>query len=527
VIKKTFYITTPIYYVNGDPHMGHAYTTIACDVMARFKRLDGFDVRFLTGTDEHGIKVDQAARAAGIPAQQFTDQVAELFKAIVPTLNISNDDFIRTTEARHKKGAQAFWEAIAASGNIYKGGYSGWYAVRDEAYYAEDETEIKDGKRIATASGAECTWMEEESYFFKLSEWGDRLLDFYAKSPDFIGPDSSKNEVISFVKSGLKDLSISRTTFDWGIEVPGPAGEGPPTGPKHVMYVWLDALSNYITALGYGQDDDSLFKKYWNGGPVVHVVGKEITRFHCVYWPAFLMAAGIKVPERVYANGWWVAEGQKMSKSLGNVITVENLIERYGVDGARYVLLRDLPFGNDGNFVHDNAVNRLNADLSNGVGNLAQRSLSMIQKNCEGKVPQPGAFTAEDTALLKSAQVDLLPAMREQFDAFKFNKALDAITDVANAANQYVDFQAPWKLKKEDPARMATVLYVLAETSRCIALALQPFMPTATAKMLDQLSVPQDQRDFLHLSAASALKAGTALPAPEGVFPRLEVKAAA
>lgn len=515
--KNTFYITTPIYYVNGDPHMGHAYTTIACDVMARFKRLDGFDVHFLTGTDEHGIKVDQAARAANIPAQQFTDQVAELFKAIVPALNISNDDFIRTTEERHKAGVRVLWQKMQESGDIYKGGYSGWYAVRDEAYYAEDETEVKDGKRIAKASGAECTWMEEESYFFKLSEWGDRLLDFYAKNPDFIGPDSSKNEVISFVKSGLKDLSISRTTFDWGIKVPG--------DEKHVMYVWVDALANYITALGYGQDDDSLFKKFWPAD--VHVVGKEITRFHCVYWPAFLMSAGIAPPKRVYANGWWVAEGQKMSKSLGNVITVDDLINRYGVDGARYVLLRDLPFGNDGNFIHDNAVARLNADLSNGLGNLAQRSLSMIAKNCDGKVPQPGAFSAEDTELLKSAQESLLPIMRREFDAFKFNKALDAVTEVTNAANQYVDKQAPWKLKKEDPARMQTVLYVLAEVSRCLAIALQPFMPVSTNKLLDQLVVPTDARGFENLSAQSALKSGTALPAPEGVFPRLEVKQAA
>ncbi len=519
--NKTFYITTPIYYVNGDPHMGHAYTTIACDVMARFKRLDGYDVRLLTGTDEHGIKVKQAAEAAGVAPQAFTDKVSELFRAIIPALNISNDDFIRTTETRHKQGAQALWKAMEASGDIYKGGYSGWYAVRDEAYYAEDETEVKDGKRFAIASGAECTWMEEESYFFKLSEWGDRLLKFYDENPDFIGPDSSKKEVISFVKGGLKDLSISRTTFDWGIKVPG--------DEKHVMYVWVDALANYITALGYGQADDTLFKKYWpsagdagNTNSPVHVVGKEITRFHCVYWPAFLMSAQIAPPKRVYANGWWVAEGQKMSKSLGNVITTQDLIDRYGIDGARYVLLRDLPFGNDGNFVHENAVNRLNADLSNGLGNLAQRTLSMIQKNCEGKVPTPGAFTAEDKALLKSAQEDLLPILRREFDAFKFNRALDAVMDVTTAANQYVDTQAPWKLKKEDPARMATVLYVLAETVRCLAIALQPFMPASTARMLDQLVVPEDARSFNNLPAPNALKAATALPEPQGVFPRLE-----
>jgi methionyl-tRNA synthetase len=513
---KTYYITTPIYYVNGDPHMGHAYTTIACDVMARFKRLDGFDVRFLTGTDEHGIKVLQAARDKGVDPQVFTDQVAQSFKDILPALNISNDDFIRTTEPRHKAGAQALWKAMMDAGDIYKGGYAGWYAVRDEAYYAEDETEMKDGKRFAIASGAECTWMEEESYFFKLSSWGDRLLKFYDENPDFIGPDSSKKEVISFVKSGLKDLSISRTTFDWGIKVPG--------DEKHVMYVWVDALANYITALGYGQADDSLFKKYWPAD--VHAVGKEITRFHCVYWPAFLMSAKVAPPKRVYANGWWIMEGQKMSKSLGNVVTPADLINRYGVDGARYVLLRDLPFGNDGNFVHENALNRLNADLSNGLGNLAQRSLSMIAKNCGGVVPTPGAFTPEDNALLDAAR-NVLNAVRTEFDGFKFNRALDAIGEVTNAGNQYVDTQAPWKLKKEDPARMATVLYVLAETVRCIALTIQPFIPVSANKLLDQLAVPETARGFDAISASAALKPGTTLPEPQGVFPRLEVQKAA
>jgi methionyl-tRNA synthetase len=519
--KKPYFVTTPIYYVNGDPHMGHAYTTIACDVLARFKRLDGYDVRFLTGTDEHGIKVLQAARDKGVEPQAFTDDISKLFQAILPDLNISNDDFIRTTESRHKAGAQKLWEEIAASGNIYKGGYAGWYAVRDEAYYAEDETEQRDGKRYAISSGAECTWMEEESYFFKLSAWGDKLLEFYAKNPDFIGPESSRNEVIAFVKSGLKDLSISRTTFDWGVRVPG--------DEKHVMYVWLDALSNYITALGYGSSDDTLFQKYWQGKDAftINMVGKEITRFHCVYWPAFLMAANIKPPSKVYANGWWIMEGQKMSKSLGNVVTPADLIARYGVDGARYALLRDLPYGNDGNFVHENALNRLNADLSNGLGNLAQRTLSMINKNCDAKIPTPGSFTDDDKSLLKSAQVDLLPILRREFDAIKFNKALDAIMDITNAANQYVDKQAPWKLKKEDPARMATVLYVLAETVRNLAIAIQPFVPTSANKLLDQLVVPSDAREFAHISAANALKFGVSLPEPAGVFPRLETKAAA
>lgn len=511
--KKPFYITTPIYYVNGDPHMGHAYTTIACDVTARFKRLDGYDVHFLTGTDEHGIKVMQAARDAGIEPQAFTDKVAAQFKAILPSLNISNDDFIRTTEGRHKQGAQALWRKLQESGDIYKSTYSGWYAVRDEAYYAEDETEMRGDKRVAIASGAECTWMEEESYFFKLSAWGDRLLDYYAKNPDFIQPESRKNEVISFVKQGLKDLSISRTTFNWGIPVPD--------DDKHVMYVWIDALANYITALGYGQGDDAMFKKFWPAD--FHVVGKEIIRFHCVYWPAFLWAAGIDAPKKVFAHGWWTAEGQKMSKSLGNVITPADLIARYGIDGTRYALLRDVPFGNDGDFNHELVTNRINNDLANGLGNLAQRTLSMIAKNCEGKVPQSGPLNAEDNQLLDLVHDQLVPAMRAQLDNMQFSKALDEFTKAVNMANGYVDAMAPWKLKKEDPARMATVLYVLAETVRGLAIAIQPFVPESANKMLDQLSVPADARSFAHIGADKALQAGTALPEPQGVFPRLEV----
>lgn len=519
--NKTFYITTPIYYVNGEPHIGHAYTTIACDVMARFKRLDGYDVRFLTGTDEHGIKVMQAARAAGVEPQAFTDKIAESFKAVLPALNITNDDFIRTTEARHKAGAQALWQKLVEAGAIYKNTYAGWYAVRDEAYYAEDETELKGDKRYAISSGAECTWMEEESYFFKLSEWGDKLLDYYAKNPDFIQPEARKNEVISFVKQGLKDLSISRTTFDWGIKVP--------SDDKHIMYVWIDALANYITALGYGQPDATLYTKYWEqGAERVHVVGKEIIRFHCVYWPAFLMAANVPVPHRVFAHGWWTVEGQKMSKSLGNVIAPADMMARYGVDAARFALLRDVPFGNDGDFSHDQVVNRINADLANGLGNLAQRTLSQIYKNCDAKVPTAGALTDDDKKLLQAAQEGMLKAVRAELANFKYNRALDAVWEVVNAANLYVDVQAPWKLKKENPERMATVLYVLAETVRCLALIIQPFCPTAANKLLDQVAVGQgDARTFAALNAANALKSGTPLPEPQGVFPRLETQKAA
>lgn len=513
---KTYYITTPIYYVNGEPHLGHAYTTIACDVAARFKRLDGYKVHFLTGTDEHGIKVHQAARAAGVDPQTFTDKVAQSFMDILPALDITNDDFIRTTSARHKAGVQALWQKLVDAGAIYKSSYSGWYAVRDEAYYQEDETELRDGKRYATASGAECTWMEEESYFFKLSEWGEKLLAFYEANPDFIQPDARRNEVLSFVKQGLKDLSISRTTFDWGIPVPGDS--------KHVMYVWIDALANYITALGY-PDEKGLFGTFWPAD--VHVVGKEIIRFHCVYWPAFLMAAGIAPQKKVFAHGWWTVEGQKMSKSVGNVIAPADLVARYGVDASRFALLRDVAFGSDGDFSHDRVINRINADLANGLGNLAQRTLSMIAKNCDAKVPAYGAFTPEDSALLLAAQKTMLEDARREFDALAFHKALDAVWSVVNAANQYVDAQAPWKLKKEDPARMATVLYVLAETVRNLAIIVQPFMPTSAGRLLDQLAIPADARSFAQISPAHALKTGTPLPEPQGVFPRLEVKPAA
>jgi methionyl-tRNA synthetase len=508
---KPYYITTPIYYVNGEPHLGHVYTTVACDVLARFKRLDGNDVFFLTGTDEHGLKVHQAAKARGIDPQKFTDEVSKIFKDVLPPFNISNDDFIRTTEDRHKRASQALWTKLVESGDIYLDKYSGWYAVRDEAYYGEEELiTTPDGKKIAP-SGAECNWVEEESYFFRLSAWQDRLLKYYDENPDFIQPDTRRNEVISFVKGGLKDLSISRTTFDWGIPVPG--------NPKHVMYVWIDALTNYLTAIGYPDEDSQTFKKFWPAD--LHMVGKEIIRFHCVYWPAFLIGADLPPPKKVFAHGWWTAEGEKMSKSLGNVILPGDLIERYGVDASRYFLLREVPFGNDGDFSHAQAVQRINNDLANGLGNLAQRTLSMIAKNCGEAIPAPGPLTAEDKTLLEMAQVKMLAAARIELDRQRFHKALDEIWSVVTAANGYIDAQAPWTLKKTDSARMETVLYVLAEVIRCLGLIVQPFMPDSATKMLDQLAVPADQRGFEFLNAGHMLKPNTKLPSPQGVFPRI------
>ncbi|MBO6950207.1 MAG: methionine--tRNA ligase [Rhodospirillales bacterium] len=507
--QPTYYVTTPIYYVNDAPHIGHAYTTLACDVLARFKRLDGYDVRFLTGTDEHGQKVEKSAQAAGMDPQAFTDKVSQNFRDLADFMNFSHDDFIRTTEDRHVKACQAVWKKLEEAGDIYLDNYGGWYAVRDEAFYGEDElTKTRDGKRIAP-SGAEVEWVEEPSYFFKLSAWGDKLLAHYEKNPDFILPDSRRNEVMSFVKGGLNDLSISRTTFNWGVKVPG--------DDAHIMYVWLDALTNYITAVGYPDTDSDLYKKYWPAD--LHMVGKDILRFHTVYWPAFLMAAGIEPPKRVFAHGWWTNEGQKISKSLGNVIDPVDLANKYGLDQVRYFLLREVPFGNDGDFSHQAMVNRMNGELANDFGNLAQRVLSMIAKNCNGQVPTPGDLSDDDKALLDAAG-GLLSDVRGHMDRQAFHTALEAIWTVIRAANGYVDRQAPWKLRKEDPARMETVLYVLAEAIRHLAILCQPVMPETMSKMLDQLGVGEDARGFESLGEAGALTPGADLPKPEGVFPR-------
>ncbi len=504
--RNSYYVTTPIYYVNDKPHIGHAYTSLACDVLARFKRLDGYDVHFLTGTDEHGQKVQKAAEAAGVAPKALTDRFSGNFRDLARAMNFTNDDFIRTTEERHIRACQALWRAIEASGDLYLGEYGGWYAVRDEAFYGEDELTIVDGRRIAP-SGAECEWVKEPSYFFRLSAWQERLLAFYEANPDFIRPESRRNEVISFVRAGLKDLSVSRTTFDWGIPVPG--------DPDHIMYVWLDALTNYITAVGYPDADGEGFRRRWPAD--LHMVGKDILRFHAVYWPAFLMSAGLEPPKRVFAHGWWTNEGQKISKSLGNVIDPLTLIETYGLDPVRYFLLREVPFGQDGDFSHRAIVGRINGDLANDFGNLAQRVLSMIAKNCEGRVPERGPETPADAALLDRS-AGLLDIVRRELDAQAFHRALEAIWAVVGDANRYVDEQAPWALRKTDPARMGTVLWTLAETVRRLAILVQPVMPQAMEKLLDQLAVPPAERGFDAL--AVPLPSGRVLPRPEGIFPR-------
>ncbi len=505
---KSFYVTTPIYYVNDKPHIGHAYTTLACDVLARFKRLDGFDVKFLTGTDEHGQKVEKSAEAAGISPKALADANSANFRELAARLNCSNDDFIRTTEARHRASCTALWNKLVETGAIYLGHYEGWYSVRDEAFWGEDELITNaDGAKIAP-TGAPVEWVREPSYFFRLSAWGERLLAWYEANPDCVGPASRRNEVMSFVKGGLQDLSVSRTSFSWGIPVPG--------DEAHVMYVWLDALTNYITAAGY-PDTEGEFAARWPAD--LHMVGKDIVRFHAVYWPAFLMAAGLEPPKRVFAHGWWTNEGQKISKSTGNVIDPLGLIDTYGLDPVRYFLLREVPFGNDGDFSHRSMINRINNDLANEYGNLAQRVLAQIAKNCGGAVPKVGELTAEDREMLDGAH-GLVSKLRPLIDRQLFHEVLEALWGQVRAANIYIDRQAPWGLKKTDPERMGTVLWVLAESIRGIALMTQPFMPDSSARLLDLLAVPDEQRSFAFTGSHYSLKAGTPLPAPSGVFPR-------
>jgi methionyl-tRNA synthetase len=508
--KTPFYITTAISYPNGVPHIGHAYEAIATDAIARFMRLDGYDVYFLTGTDEHGQKMQQTAAKEGLTARQLRDRNVPRFEAMVKALNCSNDDFIHTTEPRHFRSSEEIWRRMEKNGDIYFDKYAGWYSVRDEAYYAEDETHLNEHKvRLATKTGTPVEWVEEESYFFKLSAYQDKLLKLYADVPDFVLPKERLNEVASFVKGGLKDLSLSRTTFDWGIPVPG--------NPKHIMYVWVDALTNYITAVGFPDDQSEMFKRYWPAA--LHVIGKDIVRFHAVYWPAFLMSAGVAVPKHIFSHGFLFNRGEKMSKSVGNVVDPFTMIDAYGVDQMRFFFLREIPFGQDGNYSHEAIVNRINADLANDLGNLAQRSLSMVGKAFGGVLPQPGAFTAEDQAILAAAD-GMITAAREHMKTQQLHQVLNAVWGVVADANRYFASQEPWAKAKTDPQRQGTILYVTAEVIRQVAILAQPFMPDSAAKFLALLNVPLEERDFAALTPGKRLKPGVALPAPTGVFPR-------
>lgn len=503
-MTNNYYITTPIYYVNDLPHIGHAYTSVAADVMARFMRMSGYEVRFLTGTDEHGQKVEKAAEQKNIDPQSFTNDVSNRFRELSPLLNLSNDDFIRTTEERHKEGATALWNKLLEKGYIYLDKYAGWYAVRDEAFYLEKD--LIDGK---APTGAPVEWLEEPSYFFALSKFENKLLEFYQNNPTFIQPDSRLNEVISFVKGGLMDLSVSRNSFKWGIKIP--------QNPDHVMYVWLDALANYISALGY-PDESSLYKNFWPAD--LHIVGKDILRFHAIYWPAFLMAADLPMPKRVFAHGWWTIDGEKMSKSLGNVVKPEDLVNEFGLDQTRYFLMKEISFGQDGNFSKASMQNRINSELANNIGNLAQRTLSFINKNAEAKVPEIEINKLYNEELLLNLNKKI-KEYQQFMQMQKFNHALDLVIEIAHSANAFIDTQAPWALRKTDEKRMLEVLYMLIEAIRYIGILLLPFMPNAMNKLLNQLNVNNDERLFKYLNKEFALTPGSILPTPEGIFPRI------
>ncbi len=507
-MSRTFYITTAISYANGSPHIGHAYEAVAADAIARFKRLDGYDVMFQTGTDEYGLKMAQMAADKGLTPQDFADRHSAQFQAMCQRMNVSHDRFIRTTEPEHHAAVQNLWRRMEKNGDIYPGAYAGWYSVRDEAFYDESETTIgPDGVRRG-GQGTPVEWTEEKTYFFKLSAYQDRLLRFYADNPDFIGPETRRNEVVSFVKGGLNDLSISRTAFQWGVPVPD--------APGHVMYVWVDALTNYMTGCGF-PDESSPRWKYWPAD--VHVIGKDIVRFHAVYWPAFLMSAGLPLPKRVFGHGFLLNRGEKMSKSIGNVVDPFTLTDEYGVDQLRYFFLREVSFGQDGNYSHDLIVNRINADLANDLGNLAQRSLSMIAKNCSSVVPQSAPLTEADAALF--ALADVLPAKaRSAMQDYALHTALSEIWTLVAETNRYFASQEPWMLRKTDPVRMEAVLYVTIEVLRRIGILVQPFIPEAAGKLLDLLGAPADERSFAYLSDDWALKPGAALPPPAPIFPR-------
>ncbi|AQX28016.1 methionyl-tRNA synthetase [Bartonella sp. JB63] len=508
IMRDIYYITTPIFYPNGIPHIGHAYNAIVSDALARFQRAEGKDVFFLSGTDEHGLKMQQTAQMLNITPQQLADRNSAVFQKMMKMLNCSNNDFIRTTEERHHQACQELWKKMEAKDDIYLGRYAGWYSLRQEAYYEEKDTEIdEEGIRREKELGSPVEWNEEESYFFRLSRYEKALLQHYEKFPDSIGPNERRNEIISFIKSGLKDLSISRTTFDWGVRVPG--------NPKHVMYVWVDALTNYLTAIDFF-DKTSKKRNFW---PVdIHVIGKDIIRFHTVYWPAFLMSVGIELPKRIFAHGFLLNRGAKMSKSVGNVVDPFEMVDRYGLDQVRYFFLREVPFGQDGNYNHDSFVNRINADLANDLGNLAQRSLSMIEKNCNGKIPTPAVFLVQDEQLLKQS-LQALEIARQTMSRQAPHLALSAIFSVVAEANRYFANEEPWNLRKNNPERFFTVLYITLEILRRIGIMLLPFIPQAATKLLDSLAIAEENRLLHHISDLK-IKEDTELPSPVPIFPR-------
>jgi len=512
-MQSPFYITTAINYPNGRPHIGHAYEAIAADAIARFQRQAGRDVRFQTGTDEHGLKMVQTARDRGIEVRELADEMSGYFQDMVRLLGISHDRFIRTIDPDHHAASQALWKAMAASGDLYLDRYEGWYSVRDEAFYDEKELIDGPGGLRLSPQGTPVEWTAEESWFFRLSAYQQPLLDHYAAHPDFIRPESRRNEVMRFVEGGLSDLSVSRTSFDWGVPVPG--------SPDHVMYVWLDALTSYLTGIGY-PDASNPLRRYWPAD--VHLIGKDIVRFHAVYWPAFLLSAGVALPKAVYGHGFVLNRGEKMSKSTGNIVDPMALAERFGVDALRYFLLRDISFGQDGSFSAEAIVLRANADLANSFGNLAQRTLSFIAKNLDGALPGAGRADTADGVLL--AQVDAATqAFRADFNNFALSQAVEAWIGGVFACNQYIDVQAPWTLRKTDPDRMEAVLGTLVRAIHDLAVVILPVIPESAGKILDQIGAKA--RDHKALGEDSWYTALVAedhrITTPFGVFPRLEI----
>ena len=487
-MDKNFYITTPIYYPSGRPHMGHAYSSIIADFFARFKSIDDYNVYFLTGTDEHGLKIQRSAEKAGQEPKEFCDKISQTFKDLSKTLNLSNTDFIRTTEDRHKKTVQHLWSLLEKNDDIYLSNYSGWYSVSDEAFYNEDEIEELEGKKIAKLSKSTVEWIEEESYFFRLSKWQKPLLEFYENNPDFILPESRKNEVISFVKSGLKDLSVSRKTFTWGISVPN--------NDKHIIYVWLDALTNYLSALNYPDTNNELFKKFWPAS--IHLIGKDILRFHAIYWPAFLLAAKIELPKKVYGHGWILSNEEKMSKSRGNILDPLKIIEEYGLDPLRYYLIKEVSFGNDGNISQDRLEDCINSDLANNYGNLCQRVIAFVIKNCDGKIPLKIDFQPDDLKILNKYQENL-DTIRSKINEQNINFYIDFIVNSLFEANKYFNDQEPWK-KKGDLIRLNTIVYTTLEIVRKITFLLYPIIPETSLKALKIFNLSEKDIKFKTIS---------------------------
>ena len=477
-MSKNFYITTPIYYPSGKPHMGHAYSSIIADIFARFKRLEGFNVLFLTGTDEHGQKIQKEAKKNNKEPKIFCDEISETFRSLTKTLNLTNNDFIRTTEPRHFKSVNEIWKRLVNSGDIYLDKYSGWYSVSDEAYYDEDEIEEKDGIKTSKISGSTVEWVEEESYFFKLSAWQKRLLDYFEKNKEFILPKSRRNEVIKFVEKGLKDLSISRTSFSWGIPVP--------ENKKHVIYVWLDALTNYLSAINFPNTNDKKYKSFWPAD--VHIIGKDILRFHAVYWPAFLLAAKLPLPKRVFGHGWILSDEKKMSKSLGNILDPIEIIQNYGIDQLRYYLIKEVSLGNDGSISMKNLKSCINNDLANNYGNLCQRVFSFIKKNCNNKVPKTKNFKETDTKLINNIK-DNIPKLIDLINKQNLNEYIKTVVNFSFEANKYFNDSEPWLFKKKDPERMNTILNTIVEQIKNISILLNPIIPISTKKVLNTINI--------------------------------------